>query len=39
MKALSVVKDCKMGKQKFLDYVNQMSLDGKKGFRQDVPAR
>lgn len=37
MKAFS--KGLQEGKQKFLDYVNQMSLDGKKGFRQDVPAR
>ena len=28
-----------MGKQKFLKSVNQMSLDGKRGLRQDVPTK
>ncbi|KAH9734335.1 zinc finger BED domain-containing protein DAYSLEEPER [Citrus sinensis] len=37
--SVKYVKASQGRKQKFLECVNQMSLDRKKGFRQDVPAR
>ena len=37
--SVKYVKGSQVRKQKFLESVNQMSLDGKRGLRQDVPTR
>ncbi|KAG2688933.1 hypothetical protein I3760_09G116200 [Carya illinoinensis] len=37
--SIKYVKGSQSRKQKFLDSIKQMSLDGKKGLRQDVPTR
>ena len=38
-KSIKYVKGSQVRKQKFLESVNQMSLNGKRGLRQDVPTR